>query len=115
MLENAAVNPALNTRHRDAARELASAYLADTAKSSGDVVSQAEFQAALDDVIANDAVMKRHSVVTDLPPGNWTAALIGAWWPASSTTLRVGAQHWSVWMMRKQELAHLSQVSPAIS
>ncbi|EPQ79172.1 hypothetical protein MMMB2_3835 [Mycobacterium marinum MB2] len=59
MLENAAVNPALNTRHRDAARELASAYLTDTAKSSGDVVSQAEFQAALDDVIANDAVMKR--------------------------------------------------------
>lgn len=31
----------------------------------------------------------------DLPPGTWTAALIGPWWPAPSTGLRAGAQHWS--------------------
>ncbi|MCA4759284.1 UNVERIFIED_CONTAM: DUF5631 domain-containing protein [Mycobacterium avium subsp. hominissuis] len=31
----------------------------------------------------------------DLPPGVWTAALIGPWWPAPSTALRAGAQHWS--------------------
>lgn len=30
----------------------------------------------------------------DLPPGTWTAALIGPWWPAPSTALRAGAQHW---------------------
>lgn len=31
----------------------------------------------------------------DLPPGTWTAALIGPWWPAPSTGLRAGAQHWN--------------------
>lgn len=31
----------------------------------------------------------------DLPPGKWTAALIGPWWPMPSTTLRGAAQHWS--------------------
>lgn len=31
----------------------------------------------------------------DLPPGKWSAALVGAWWPAPSTGLRAGAQHWS--------------------
>lgn len=31
----------------------------------------------------------------DLPPGTWTAALIGPWWPAPSTALRAGAQYWS--------------------
>ncbi|WP_156675520.1 MULTISPECIES: DUF5631 domain-containing protein [unclassified Mycobacterium] len=31
----------------------------------------------------------------DLPPGKWTMALIGPWWPASSAGLRAGAQHWS--------------------
>ncbi|MDV3268920.1 DUF5631 domain-containing protein [Mycobacterium avium] len=31
----------------------------------------------------------------DLPAGTWTAALIGPWWPAPSTALRAGAQHWS--------------------
>jgi Family of unknown function (DUF5631)/Family of unknown function (DUF5632) len=34
-------------------------------------------------------------VAVDLPPGTWTAALIGPWWPAPSTALRLGAQHWS--------------------
>lgn len=37
---------------------------------------------------------KRYAVAVDLPPGTWTAALIGAWWPAPSTALRAGAQHW---------------------
>lgn len=31
----------------------------------------------------------------DLPPGTWTAALIGPWWPEPSTGLRAGAQHWN--------------------
>lgn len=34
-------------------------------------------------------------MAVDLPPGAWTAALIGAWWPAPSTALRAGAQHWN--------------------
>nr|WP_082946828.1 DUF5631 domain-containing protein [Mycobacterium sp. ACS4054] len=31
----------------------------------------------------------------DLPPGIWTAALIGPWWSGPSTDLRAAAQHWS--------------------
>lgn len=34
-------------------------------------------------------------MAVDLPPGTWTAALIGPWWPAPSTGLRAGAQHWN--------------------
>nr|WP_156745537.1 DUF5631 domain-containing protein [Mycobacterium sp. 1165178.9] len=34
-------------------------------------------------------------MAVDLPPGKWSAALVGAWWPAPSATLRAGAQHWS--------------------
>ena len=41
----------------------------------------------------------------DLPLGKWSAALIGPWWPAPSTTLRGAAQHWTAWMTQKQELA----------
>ncbi|VBA62291.1 hypothetical protein LAUMK41_05682 [Mycobacterium attenuatum] len=41
----------------------------------------------------------------DLPFGRWTAVLIGPWWPAPSTTLRSGAQHWALWTTLKQELA----------
>ena len=59
MLDNAASNPALDVRHRDAARALASAYLVDTAKSSSDTASDAEFRAAVDDVNAKDAAMKQ--------------------------------------------------------
>lgn len=44
-------------------------------------------------------------VAGDLPPGKWTAALIGPWWPASATILRAAAQHWIAWMTQKQELA----------
>lgn len=34
-------------------------------------------------------------MAVDLPPGKWTAALIGPWWPMPSTALRGAAQHWS--------------------
>ncbi|WP_448439685.1 DUF5631 domain-containing protein [Mycobacterium paraintracellulare] len=34
-------------------------------------------------------------MAVDLPPGTWTAALIGPWWPAPSTALRAGAGHWN--------------------
>lgn len=34
-------------------------------------------------------------MAVDLPPGEWTAALIGPWWPLPSVTLRGAAQHWS--------------------
>ena len=44
-------------------------------------------------------------VAGDLPPGKWTAALIGPWWPAPSTTLRGAAQHWAEWTTQKQQLA----------
>ena len=44
MLDKAAADPALDAKHRDAARALATAYLMDTAKSSNDVATDAEFQ-----------------------------------------------------------------------
>jgi hypothetical protein len=59
MLQNAGSDPALDAKHRDAARALANAYLADTAKSSNDTASDTEFRAAVDDVNAKDAVMKK--------------------------------------------------------
>lgn len=59
MLSNAAADPALDAEHRNAARALATAYLADTAKSSEGAATEAEFRAAVDDVNAKDAVMKR--------------------------------------------------------
>lgn len=31
----------------------------------------------------------------DLPPGKWTALLIGPWWPAPPTALRAAAQYWN--------------------
>ncbi|WP_041321272.1 hypothetical protein [Mycobacterium intracellulare] len=59
MLENASADPALDAQHRDAARALATAYLTATAKATSGVVTEAEWQAALDDVIAKDAAMKQ--------------------------------------------------------
>ncbi|WP_082950293.1 MULTISPECIES: hypothetical protein [unclassified Mycobacterium] len=59
MLDNAAASPALDAKHRDAARTLAAAYLTATAKSSNEVANDAEWQAAVDDVNAKDAVMKQ--------------------------------------------------------
>ena len=39
----------------------------------------------------------------DLPPGKWTAALIGAWWPSPSTALRGAAQHWNQSCAQQQQ------------
>ncbi|WP_083213468.1 hypothetical protein [Mycobacterium malmoense] len=59
MLDMGASNPALDENHRDAARALETAYLTVTAKSSYGVATEAEFQSALDNVIAKDAAMKK--------------------------------------------------------
>lgn len=59
MLDNAAANPALDTKHRDSARALASAYRTTTAMAGKGVATDVEWQARLDDVNAKDAVMKR--------------------------------------------------------
>lgn len=59
MLNMAAANPALDAAHRDAARALATAYLMVTAKGNTDIASDAEFRAAIDDVVAKDAAMKQ--------------------------------------------------------
>ncbi|MCV7052414.1 DUF5631 domain-containing protein [Mycobacterium heidelbergense] len=42
----------------------------------------------------------------DLPPGKYTMALIGAWWPQPSSTLRAGAQHWSTLRQQQEQYAH---------
>lgn len=59
MLDMAARNPALDASLRDTTRALESAYLTVTAKSTYGVATDAEFQSALDDVIAKDAAMKK--------------------------------------------------------
>lgn len=59
MLDMGASNPALDANHRDTARALESAYLTVTAKSSYGVATDADFQSALEDVIAKDAAMKK--------------------------------------------------------
>ncbi|ASX02948.1 hypothetical protein [Mycobacterium intracellulare] len=58
MLDNAAANPALDAKHRDAARALAAAYGSLTAMGSNVVATDAQYQAALDDITAKDAAMK---------------------------------------------------------
>nr|WP_083185288.1 hypothetical protein [Mycobacterium malmoense] len=59
MLNDAATDPALDDGYRSAARDLASAYLVDTAKSSSGAASDADFRAAVDNVNAKDAIMKK--------------------------------------------------------
>lgn len=59
MLDEAAVNPALDATYRDPARTLATAYRVATAKGSREVATDAQFQAALDDINAKDAAMKK--------------------------------------------------------
>jgi hypothetical protein len=59
MLDMAAANPALDANHRDAARALAMAYGTLTAKGTYGIATDAEYQAALDEIIAKDAVMKK--------------------------------------------------------
>ncbi len=51
-------------------------------------------------------------MAADLPPGRWSAVLVGPWWPAPSAALRAAAQHWATWAMQKQELAR-NLISPA--
>jgi hypothetical protein len=41
----------------------------------------------------------------DLPPGKYSAALIGAWWPQPSSALRAGAQSWSLQQQQQEEYA----------
>lgn len=59
MLEDAASNPALDAKHRDAAHTLATAYRTTTAMATNGVVSDTEWRAALADVNAKDAEMKK--------------------------------------------------------
>ncbi|KCD42074.1 hypothetical protein P472_04057, partial [Mycobacterium tuberculosis TKK_03_0029] len=57
ILDNAAADPALDAKHRDAARALAAAYRTTIVMASGG--TQAEWQAALDDGNVKDAAMKQ--------------------------------------------------------
>lgn len=59
MLDSVDADPALDSKHRDAARALATAYRTLTAKSSSDAFTEAEYRAALDDVGAKDDAMKK--------------------------------------------------------
>ncbi len=57
MLFNAAANPALDPKHQDAARSLATAYGAVSAMGSKGVATEAEWRAVLEDANAKDAAM----------------------------------------------------------
>lgn len=57
MLDSVETDPALDGRHRDAARALAAAYRTLTAKSSSDAFAEVEYRAALGDVNAKEAAM----------------------------------------------------------
>ncbi|KBA66779.1 membrane protein [Mycobacterium tuberculosis M1560] len=57
MLDSVETDPALDGRHRDAARALAAAYRTTIVMASGG--TQAEWQAALGDVNAKEAAMKQ--------------------------------------------------------
>ncbi len=59
MLYNAAADPALEAKYRDAARALATAYGDVSAMGSKGVATDAEWQAVLDDANAKDAAMKK--------------------------------------------------------
>ena len=58
MLDTASANPALDTNHRDAAHALAMAYGKVTAMGNSAVASDADYRAALDNVIAKNDAMK---------------------------------------------------------
>ncbi len=59
MLFNAAANPALDAKHREAARALAEAYGTVSAMGSKGVATDREWRAVLDDANAKDAAMKK--------------------------------------------------------
>ncbi|WP_231978449.1 hypothetical protein [Mycobacterium sp. E3298] len=58
MLYDAAANPALDAKYRDAARALATAYGNVSALGSKGVATDAEWRAVLDDANAKDAAMR---------------------------------------------------------
>lgn len=39
----------------------------------------------------------------DLPPGRWTALLVGPWWPAPSTAMRGAGQYWRQLCLEQEE------------
>ncbi|MCV7445795.1 DUF5631 domain-containing protein [Mycobacterium paraense] len=41
----------------------------------------------------------------DMPPGKYSAALVGAWWPQPSTTLRAGASYWKAQLQQQEQYA----------
>jgi hypothetical protein len=59
MLDNAAENPALDAKRRNAAHALAAAYGTLTAMGSNAVATEAQYQATLDDITAKDTTMKK--------------------------------------------------------
>lgn len=59
MLYNAAADPALDAKYRDAARQLATAYGNVSAMGSKGVSSDSEWRAVLDEANAKDASMKK--------------------------------------------------------
>lgn len=59
MLDDAAANPALSSTYRDPAHALAASYRQGAAMGNRDVATDAQFQAALDDINAKDAAMKK--------------------------------------------------------
>lgn len=58
LLDMAATNGAINLNHREAAHALAMAYATVTAMGNSAVASDAEYRAAVDDVIVKNAAMK---------------------------------------------------------
>jgi hypothetical protein len=44
-------------------------------------------------------------VTGDLPGGKYTAALVGAWWPQPSISLRAGAAHWRAQQQQQEQYA----------
>lgn len=59
MLDDAAANPVLSSTYRDPPRALAASYRQGTAMGNRDIATDAQFQAALDDINAKDAAMKK--------------------------------------------------------
>lgn len=59
MLDDAATNPALGTTYRESSHALAESYRTGAAMGNRDIATDAQFQAALDDINAKDAAMKK--------------------------------------------------------
>ncbi|ORB46685.1 hypothetical protein BST40_17800 [Mycobacterium persicum] len=59
MLYMAAANPALDPHYRDAAHALAATYATLTAKGTYGIATDAQYQAALDDIVTKDAAMRQ--------------------------------------------------------